>query len=93
MFLKLDVEGSELAFLRGAGRMISQKMPRIMIELNPESLLAAGKKLHELIDFLRAAGYCDYIEKNKHSGWDCHDQNRPLTQLESAHLRNVIILP
>lgn len=58
VFLKLDVEGSELAFLRGAGRMISQKMPRIMIELNPESLLAAGKKLHELIDFLRATEYC-----------------------------------
>lgn len=58
--LKLDIEGSEYAFLCGAKNFIANKKPKLIMEVNPETLKAAGKSHHELIDLLKSYGYIKY---------------------------------
>jgi FkbM family methyltransferase len=55
--VKLDVEGSESSALRGAREFLRERLPLILIELNPSSALAAGVSIPELLEFLRQAGY------------------------------------
>lgn len=40
--IKLDVEGSELAALLGARKLIQAVAPPLMIEINPQAMQAAG---------------------------------------------------
>jgi FkbM family methyltransferase len=58
-FIKLDVEGGELAALRGAGSLIARDRPAILFECGPERLLNANYR-HQLYDFLTGAGYALY---------------------------------
>ncbi len=58
--LKLDVEGSELAFLRGATAMIRERKPTIVIEFNPTSLAAAQVAAQDLIGCLKDLGYAEF---------------------------------
>lgn len=57
--VKLDVEGSELAALRGMeGLLRRNHAPRaLFVECHPELLERAGASRDELLDWLRAAGY------------------------------------
>jgi len=57
--VKLDVEGSELAALRGMeGLLRGNHAPRaLFVECHPELLERAGTSRDELLDWLRAAGY------------------------------------
>lgn len=60
--LKLDVEGSECAFLLGASQMIRELKPKLIIEVHPNSLRAAGATGAELKQLLQSLGYTHYIE-------------------------------
>lgn len=57
--VKLDVEGSEVAALRGMeGLLRRADAPRaLFVECHPELLQRAGSSRDELLDWLRAAGY------------------------------------
>lgn len=55
--MKLDVEGNELAALRGAHRLISERHPTIVFELNPTTLARAGHAGHDLLALLGGFGY------------------------------------
>ena len=57
VFIKIDVEGSELAVLEGAGRLVAARKPVILVELNPWSAQAAGRTTSELLDKLTDLGY------------------------------------
>ncbi|HEV2124498.1 MAG TPA: FkbM family methyltransferase [Chloroflexota bacterium] len=57
VFIKLDIEGSEFAFLRGAFRMISEKQPIILMELNTAAMSAADVGIEDLQQLLFALGY------------------------------------
>ena len=50
VFLKLDVEGGDLAFLRGAERMTRARRPVILFEINPDSARAGGYGVGDLLD-------------------------------------------
>jgi FkbM family methyltransferase len=87
VFVKLDVEGSELAFLRGGANLIRTRQPRLMIEINPKSSQAAQVAVEETVRYLQDLGYSRFIEVNQPM-----DQ-RPLRELDPASQRNVIVIP
>ena len=55
--IKIDVQGAEPRVLQGAKNTISQYKPIIFIEIDDESLNAAGFTSNGLIDLLRSYGY------------------------------------
>ena len=57
LFIKIDVEGSELRVLAGAKQAIAAHKPVIMVELNPWSARAADGSTSALIDMLVNLGY------------------------------------
>jgi hypothetical protein len=57
VFIKIDVEGSEMDVLEGGTQTIASTHPTIMIEINPWSARAAGQSTKILVDRLRELGY------------------------------------
>lgn len=84
LFVKLDVEGSEMAFLKGAQEMLAARHPPVMMEVHPTSMEKAGVGLEEFIRFFLDRGYSYFIELNR------MDERRPLQELSSTY-RNVVI--
>ena len=60
VFIKIDVEGSELAVLAGAEELIATRRPALMIELNPWSARAAGSSVDEVVARLQSLGYSEF---------------------------------
>lgn len=54
-FIKVDIEGAEMAFLRGAVETLSRLRPKLLIEVRDEYLADAEK-------LLRAAGYSQFVD-------------------------------
>ena len=84
VFLKLDVEGSELAFLRGAERMIRARRPLILFEINPDSARAGGYGVGDVLDKLSELGYDRAVELNRLSN------AAPLATINHSPQRNVV---
>jgi FkbM family methyltransferase len=55
--IKLDIEGAELAALRGAEATLRRHRPILLFEGMEEALQRQNASLSELLTFLRAAGY------------------------------------
>ena len=87
VFLKLDIEGSELAFLTGAANFINTRRPRILMEVNPVTLSGAGLTIAQLIAPLLAAGYRNFIEVDQPA------MRHSLETLDAARQRNVVLIP
>jgi FkbM family methyltransferase len=85
VLLKLDVEGSECAFLLGAKSMITTLKPNLIIEVHPNSLKASGATGDKLKELLQELGY------NYYSEMDACDRFIPLTDLNTNIQRNVIM--
>lgn len=85
VMLKLDVEGSECAFLEGARAMLTALKPKLIIEVHPHSLRAAGATGDRLKQLLIELGYNHYAELHQ-----C-DHLYPLTSLNTSQQRNVMI--
>ena len=86
VLLKLDVEGSECAFLLGASKMITSLKPILIIEVHPTSLKAAGASGEELKQLLQELGYLTYAEID-----DC-DRTFALKDLNTDIQRNVVMM-
>jgi len=56
-FIKLDVEGSEPFVVKGMRRVLSTARPLIFLEVNYDSLAAAGSSARELQTLLQDLGY------------------------------------
>lgn len=56
-FLKVDIEGGELDFLRGATRLLSDMRPKIMIEVSDNRTADFGYKAKEIVEYLQLFGY------------------------------------
>lgn len=65
--IKLDIEGSELRFLRGAENFISKHQPTIVFEANPASSKAAGYEVRDLIDAMQNLGYQNFLDTRQMS--------------------------
>lgn len=61
ILMKLDVEGSELACLLGAGQLMRATAPSLMLEINPAAMQAAAKPKATLIKMLLDLGYERFV--------------------------------
>ena len=57
-FVKCDVEGHELAVLRGASKLLEEERPALLVEIEWRH---AGEAIHETFELLRAAGYAGEV--------------------------------
>ena len=55
--IKIDVEGAEMAVLRGASSIIKKHRPLLIIELSDKHLIRQGSSVSEVVEFLRAERY------------------------------------
>lgn len=55
--IKVDIEGAELPFLRGASKTIQRYRPLLIIEVQNESSAAAGYRAEDILGFLSDLGY------------------------------------
>ena len=55
--IKIDIEGAELACLRGAYKCLQRFKPKIIVEIQDFSAARAGYKSIDILDFLSAIGY------------------------------------
>jgi len=55
-FIKCDIEGAELAFLKGARNVLKQHRPTILLEINPWVLQRSGTDGMEVLEEIRQHG-------------------------------------
>jgi len=60
-FIKVDIEGSEVDFLRGAREALCAFKPAILIEINQGALQVFGTSGEELVKLLEGVGYRLYL--------------------------------
>jgi len=64
-FIKIDVDGVDLAVLRGCEKLIAKYRPIILCEVSPDSFELHGIHFTEVIDWLVAFGYSVHQPKPK----------------------------
>ena len=55
--IKIDVEGAEVALLKGAEQTIRRFRPILMIEVNPATLQRSGSTARDVIEAIGRHGY------------------------------------
>jgi FkbM family methyltransferase len=87
VFVKLDIEGSELAFFSGAEVMIVTRQPIILFEINPTATQASGYSVEDLLDRLSRLGYERFAEI------DQYPATMSLKEVDCTRQRNLVALP
>jgi len=96
-FVKIDVEGHELAVLDGALETLKTHKPNILIEINHDS----GKAhVQEVFDLIRAQGYYgEFLERGKYRrpltafDIDRHQMSAASDVLSDDYVNNFLFLP
>lgn len=65
-FIKVDIDGHEPQFLKGAAYTISRFKPDILLEINPINYYLAGVAIWDFYDQIKSFGYKIFHEKTKH---------------------------
>lgn len=55
--IKIDTEGTEFSVLRGGRRLLRERHPKLILEMNPQSAAASGYRVADEVQFLRELGY------------------------------------
>jgi FkbM family methyltransferase len=84
--IKVDIEGAELPFLRGAEQALRTHRPQLIVEVQERSAAVAGYTASAILDYLSGLGYTfERIERN--------GRLSPLTAAELAEYQNVLCTP
>lgn len=59
--IKLDVEGSELAGLKGMKEVLQKQKPVLIVEINPETLIMFNLKPSDIYDYLRQFNFEGFL--------------------------------
>jgi len=86
MAVKIDVEGSEPAVLRGAAATVRRHRPSIVIELNRDAMAAANTNVGWFRDWFAGHGYERYSDVD--GNWD---DRRPIGDLGKTSHRNIVV--
>ena len=84
--IKLDVEGAELAVLKGATKTIRRFNPTILMEVNEETSQAAGYPARALLDYLSEMGY--RFEEILYDG-----STQPIVSEQLSNFQNIVCWP
>lgn len=85
VFVKLDIEGSEIDFLKGAAEMIKHRKPLLLMEVNPKSIKASGISGKTLIGTLSNLGYRYYADV------ETSGSKTSLKDLNISHYGNILL--
>jgi FkbM family methyltransferase len=92
--IKVDIEGFEVEFLRGAKATIHEFQPILMVEINPQALGRNGSSADELLSELRELGYRCFTVRGANSSFI---QFRSIKELATppgeGHFFNVFAFP
>ena len=80
-FLKCDVEGAELALVRGGRHSFKRYVPTILIEVNPAVAKVAGHSATEPLREIAALGNYEFF--------DVRDDGSPVHFANPDHLHNL----
>ena len=95
-FVKLDVEGSEIAAIRGASESIAEgKLPVLMVEFTEQNLQRSGLSTKDLYNDLKSCGYtvCKFsgqtleLEPVEYTGPVWYDNYFAVTRLDEVNAR------
>jgi FkbM family methyltransferase len=93
--LKVDVEGFELAVLRGCGSLLARK-PKLILELHPHFMKMYGydATVAEVLRVIDAAGYegTIVIRPNFHLSLPFHPDGIPQNEVSNVHLRPKVVM-
>lgn len=84
--IKVDIEGAELPFLRGAEQTLRRYRPRLIVEVQDKSAAAAGYAASDILDYLSGLGYA--FERIMRNG-----RLTPLTVPGLSEYQNVLCTP
>lgn len=59
--VKLDIEGSELAALKGMKGVLEKQKPVLLVEINPETLSLFGLKPHDIFNYLKQLNFDGFL--------------------------------
>ncbi len=68
-FIKVDIEGAELQFLKGAFNRLKSNMPAMLIEYNETNFNQFGYTKANLIDYLKQIGYTNFENVGREDLW------------------------
>lgn len=68
-FIKLDIEGSELAALIGATRTIRANRPVLLVEMQDSASRRAGHSVESLWQFIQGLGYSMRVYSGQENAW------------------------
>ena len=85
--IKLDVEGSEGAAIKGAARVLARDRPALIVEVFARALQSTGWTVPQLEKLIAEAGYTMF-EIDDGTG-----EMRPVTSLSEHDEQNVVALP
>jgi FkbM family methyltransferase len=88
--IKIDIEGAEVAALRGAGETIRRFMPAIAVEYNVEAAHRAGVSVEELDGLLDSYGYERFLFSGRLRRFDLKEWQKQQPREECF---NVYALP
>ena len=86
LFLKIDVEGCEFSVINGGRTTIQAFRPPILFEINPESALASGHSISELLQLLSELGYARFCEIDE------FPESKEVHAVNTATQRNILAL-
>ncbi|HKF49237.1 MAG TPA: FkbM family methyltransferase [Terracidiphilus sp.] len=85
-FIKIDIEGSEARFLRGAAKALKRWRPTLLIEINPGMLAQFGSTREEVISMLQELDYELLVPSSR-------DLMLPISQVPSHPYVNAVAVP
>lgn len=90
--IKIDIEGAELFALQGARKTINKFRPIILMEVNIETIKAAGYTPKELLDYMEELGY-RYELIFRHSRLARGGQTRPISLEKLSGIDDLVFYP